>query len=67
MKEYPNIPMRFTDDEDGHQPELLLLWVIQSTNGVEKETGQRVLCTICNKCNKPLKLYVYYNTIPWTF
>ena len=68
MRTYPNVPMVFTDDEEGHDPQLLLFWVVQKDdNGIEKETGTRVLCTVCNGCAKPLKLYTYYNTIPWTF
>lgn len=67
MKIYPNIPMQFTDDEDGHDPQLSLFWIMKNNNGIEYETGIRALCTICAECNRPLKLYAYYNTIPWTF
>ena len=59
--------MKFTDDEEGHNPELLLFWIVKNNNGAEQETGIRVLVTLCTDCHKPLKLYAHCNVIPWTF
>ena len=60
--------MKFTDDEDGHDPELLLFWIVKrDDDGIECETGIRVLVTACAGCKRMLRLYAHYNTIPWTF
>ena len=68
MKQYPNIPIVFTNSEEGHEPELKLYWITEKNNaGVKYETGIRVLMTSCTECGEALRLYAHYNTIPWTF
>jgi len=66
MRIYPNIPLVFTDSEEDHDAELMLYWITKGADS-GKDTGIRVLMTICSSCQRPLKLYAHYNTVPFTF